>query len=252
MNKYFSISRFLLLIKLELHSSRKAVLITLDVIFVMLFFIDFLLSLIIEQNVVYFDHDESFAFTLIIGGFVLSSLAFSGLSNTLKRPNYLTLPVSALERMSVMWLLTSVVWVIFFSLLYYLYTLLVNLLGEVLFDTVRFQSFTPFREFPIAVIKYYMIFQGVFMIGAAHFKRYVFPKILLVLILIAIFTGIVGYFFMFDTLSNAPSDVCLSNLDEMEDKSIHSFWQFVKVLFWWGFGPLCWCIAYLGLRDQEV
>lgn len=252
MNKYFDISRFWLLLKLEFYNSKKAVLVTLDVTFGMLFFVGFLLSIVVEQSLVYYDHNENYTFALLIGGFVLSSLAFNRLGNSLKMSRYLTLPVSTLERMLVMWLLTSVGWVVFFSLFYYLYTLLVNPLGQLLFSTVQFQEFIPFEEYPVSVVKYYLIFQGVFLVGAAHFKGYVFPKTIFMLILFALLLGLFGYFLMSDILLDANPEVCLSESIGLENKSVFVFWEFIKVLFWWGFAPLCWVLAYLGLRDQEV
>ena len=97
---YFDLSRFWLLLKMELFRSRKGLLLMLVIIFGILFFAGLLLTCAIEKKRIFDEHPSNYAFHLMIGGFILSSLAYNDLSNTLKRYRYLTLPASKIGRAS--------------------------------------------------------------------------------------------------------------------------------------------------------
>ena len=145
-------------------------------------------------------HHENFALSLLIGGFILSSLAFRDLGNTLLRSRYLTLPVSTFERFFCMWLLTAIGWIIVFTAIFSAYTALANMVGRLLFADINFLPFNPFGEFAISSMKYYFVTQGIFLVGAAHFKGHVFPKTLFALISFTAICGIIAYFIMSDII----------------------------------------------------
>lgn len=245
------ITRFGLLLKMELFRSRKALLMTLVIIFGSLFLIDLLLATFLGESPEVYEHSRNFTTTLHIGGFILSSLAFHDLSSSLKRVRYLNLPASTLEKFVSMWLLSSVGWIVVFTLCYTLYTLLVNPLGQRIFPQMTFVPFAPMSEFALDSIKCYFILQGIFLVGAAHFKGYVFPKTLFTLILfISLCIGII-YLMMAEIFLS--DHVCSGEECEIVDViQVHPVWQGLSWLFWWALAPLCWIITYLGLKEQEV
>ena len=253
---YFDISRFWLLLKMELFRSKSAVGMTIVITFGVLFFIDLMLSTLVEQNKVIHDHTESYAFTLMIGGFILSSLAFNDLSNTLRSYNYLTLPSSTLEKVISMWLLTSFGWIIMFTITFTFYTMIANPIGHLIFNRVSFQAFNPVGEFAMTTMKAYFVLQGIFLVGATRFKGYALPKTLFVLLLFAMFCITIIYFTLGDLFLGDHECFYDENgvvqCELIDAMAIHRIWHIIQWLFWWVLAPVCWVIAYLGLKEKEV
>ena len=253
---YFNLRRFWWLLKLEVFKSRKGILLLFVITFGMLFFAGLLLGLVIEKHVIVFQHEAGYAFSLLTGGYIVSSLAFNDLGNTLKRYKYLMLPVSTLERFVCMWLLTTIGWVILYTIIYTLYSFAANAIGQLIFSKVNFTPFDPLQSFSFQVIRIYLITQGIFLVGAAHFRGYVFPKTLFVLILSAIVIGTITYFslkeyFLADHYCEVTDD---GNVDcgLINSFMAHGVWNMAQWLFWWVLAPLTWVITYLGLKGQEV
>jgi len=247
---HFAISRFWLLLKLELYRSQKAVLMTLVIAFGLHFFIDLLLSPVLEPSRVVYEHNGNYAFSLILGGLILSSLAFHDLSNTLRRHRYLTLPASNLEKFGSMWLLTTVGWVIGFTVIYTLYTMVANIIGSLLLGYMDFRSFNPLDDIPFNAMRYYLVVQGIFLVGATHFKGYVFPKTLFALILFAAICGFIAYLIMSDLFQTESGDD--ESMEYLEGTLVHQMWLGLQWMFWWILAPLCWVVTYLGLKEKEV
>ena len=150
-----------------------------------------------------------------------------------------------------MWLLASVGWIVFFSFTYYLYTVFVaNPIGSMIDANMRFEDFDPWRDFAISVMKYYFVLQGVFLVGAAHFKGYVFPKTLFTVILMAIVAGTLFYFIMGDLMQEDNEG--FSQMNPLIGKPAYKIWLLAQWAFWWLLAPFCWAVTYLGLKDREV
>jgi hypothetical protein len=249
LTKYFEPSRIWLLLKMELFRSRKGILITVVITFGLLF-AGFLLESIFGYNKVFDSHPGSYAFTLLTGGFILSSLAFNDLSNPLKRYNYLTLPASTLEKFISMWFLTCVCWIVMFTIAFIFYSLTANAMGHLLFSNKTYLSFDPLGRVPIDAIKYYIVLQGIFLIGAVHFKGYVLPKTIFTLLLFGMVCGFIFYFSMSD-LFHFDGEY-ISEYSLMKGTPLYQVWLFMQWMFWWVLAPLCWVITYIGLKEQEV
>lgn len=224
---------------------------TLVIIFGLLFLAGLLLDAAVESEKVYDSHSSNFASALLIGGFILSSLAFNDLNSTLKRYHYLTLPASTFEKFLCMWLLTSVGWIVFFTITYTLYTMVANAVGTALFSHMTFQTFEPLDEFSKNTMKAYFVLQGIFMLGAAHFKGYVFPKTLLALILFLSVCGTLIYFILEEAFFT-DHDCGYGQCALLNQMKIHNVWAVTQSIFWWALAPLCWITTYFGLKDQEV
>jgi hypothetical protein len=248
LKNYFELSRFWFLLKMELSRSSRGVLMTLVIIFGFLFFVGLLLGPVFDPGMIVFEHSPGYAFTLLVGGFILSSLAYRDLGNPLRRNNYLMLPVSALEKFLSMWLLTSVGWILLYTLTYEAYTLFANSVGQLIFGHLTFESFEPLSQFAVRTMKYYFVLHGIFLAGAAYFKGYPFPKTLLTLILFGAVCGVITYLIM-----NGVFDIDYtleSNL--FNGMLVCQLWKVIQWMFWWLLAPLCWVITYLGLKEQEV
>jgi hypothetical protein len=251
LTNYFEISRFWMLLKMELYKGRNAILMGFVLMFGLLFFVGLLLDIIVEKEKVTYEFTEYYASSLILGGCIFSSLAFNDLSSTLKRYQYLTLPVSTFEKFLCMWLLTSVGWIIVFTIAFTLYTVVGIAMGRLLFSHITFLAFDPLGEFSLESVKYYLISQSIFLVGAAHFKGYVFPKTLLTLIIVGAVSATFIYFIMKDVF--LTEHACAGDECELVNElKVHQAWLFIKWLFWWVLAPVCWVTTYLGLKEQEV
>ena len=251
MKDHFDISRFVRLLRLELFKSRKGVLMALVITVGLLFFLGMLLDIYLDKSLVVFNHDEGFAGSLLVSGFILSSLAFSELGNPLKRHQFLVLPVSAFERFTSMWLLTSVGWIVVLTLVYTLYAAVANVIGQMLFSEIEFLAFDPFGSMALSSMKYYFVLQGIFLAGYAHFRGYALPKTLVALVIVASVAGLLVYFLLRDVFfseheCNGADCILVNEIGE------HGVWLGMQVIFWWLLAPFCWLMTYLGLKDQEV
>ncbi|MEQ8472040.1 MAG: hypothetical protein RIC35_12690 [Marinoscillum sp.] len=251
MKRFFDISRFWMLLKLELFKSRKGILMTMVISFGMLFFVGFLLSLYVEHPAIY-DHTENYAYSLFLGGFILSSLAFNELGGGLKRLRYLTIPVSTFERFLCMWMLTSIGWLVIYTLCFALYTMIANPVGQLIFANTTFKTFDPFGSFAITVMQYYFVLHGIFLLGAAHFRGYVFPKTMVVIILILLVSVGLLYLFLKDEFLSDHYCTVEGECELVDAFIVHPVGVMSKVLFWYVLAPLTWFLSYLGLKDQEA
>jgi hypothetical protein len=245
---FFSISRFWLLMKMEMSRSRKGFFMALAIIFGAMFIMGLLLTPVFDPDLRIYEHTSGFAFTLLIGGFILSSLAYRDLGNELRRYNYLTLPVSSFEKFLSMWLLTSVGWILAYTLVYSIYTVLANAVGQIVFDHLTFVPFDPLGPESTRTMRFYFVLQGIFLAGAAQFRGYPFPKTLLVLVLVGAVGGVIMYLVMKGYLDFDMS----SDPNLFDGMPSERFKNILVWMFWWLLAPLCWVLTYLGLREQEV
>lgn len=196
LNNTFSLHRTGLLIWSDLHNNLKRILLVIGGLLV-LGTILFLLQ--VEGRGMYPDssgrlpdelvtsvkfHLYFFPFSLMLGGFVLTSLSFWEFSKKASRQFYLSLPASNLEKLVSKWLLTAV----FFSLVW---------LGAYqLFEAFAqfYMSAQGFTMVPLAVtdlwvwrwIGLYIGLQSTFLLAAAAFSRFTLFKSLLVLLSVVI------------------------------------------------------------------
>ena len=251
MNNQFDISRFWKFMKLQLFKNRKGVFMIMAITFGMLFFVGFMLSVFLEHPEAY-DHTESYVSALLMGGFIISSLAFSETDRVLKRIGYLMLPISNLERFICMWLLTSIGWLIVFTISFTIYALIANPIGNLVFPATSFKVFNPFGAIARQTMLLYVALQGIFLLGAAYFRKYVLPK---TMISIFIILGIVGLVLYFSLKEQFLADHYCTTEDECElvdAFAVHPVWYMAKGLFWFALAPLTWILSYWGLKEQEA
>ena len=248
LSNYFHPLRFWLLLKMEMHRSRKGFLITFIITFGLLF-TGFIIENIFSPHKVYNTHGESFIFFLLLGGFIMSSLAFNDLGNPLRRYGYLTLPTSSFEKFMSMWVLTCAGWIIMFSFTFFVYSLIANSAGRFFFRNMSFLAFDPFDGSVGRGIIYYIMFQAIFLVGAVHFRNYVFPKTIFAFLLFGMICGLIFFLTMADIILTA--DQCPAGYNPFEEESVKKFWLVVSRPGSWLLAPLCWFIAYTGLKEQE-
>ena len=251
MNRVFDLARFWLLVKMELYRSKKGIIMTLVISFGISFFLGLIMTPVFEPTLLVFQHFDGYAFQLLICGFILSSLTFNDLGNTLKRYQYLMLPASTFEKFMSMWLLTTVGWVVMYTTVFTAYTVFANFIGGLIYSYLTYVPFDPFSEFSLATVRYYLVTQGIFMVGATHFKGYVFPKTLISLIVFGMVLALIGYFILYG-LPDAGMEQCVTEFEMLEGSALHTLWGMLVWMFWWVLAPLCWVVSYFGLKEKEV
>ncbi|HEY5825794.1 MAG TPA: hypothetical protein VIT44_15575, partial [Cyclobacteriaceae bacterium] len=94
------------------------------------------------------------------------------------------------------------------------------------------------------------VLQGIFLVGAAYFKGYVFPKTVFALILFFTVGAILGYFIMGEEFFN--HDCGVGECAVLNEMTSHYVSVVLQWIFWWVLAPVCWINTYLGLKGQEV
>lgn len=250
MKAQLNIHRLVSLLRLELYKARKGLLLVFVIAFGILFFVGLLLQILVENNRVFDSHEMNYAFTLLIGGFILSSQAFHDLGKSLRRQAFLTLPVSALERVLAMWFLTSLGWIVIFTTTYTLYTLLANSLGHWIFQFVTFVPFDPLGSFALATMQYYFVLQGLFLLGSASFRGYALPKTIAALLVIGLIALVLIYNLLKEAFMNGHE--CQgAECDLLQQAGSHTVWELAKLAFWWLLAPVTWVLTYLSISEQE-
>ena len=249
LSNYFEPSRFWLVLKMELFRSRKGLLLTFAVTFGLLF-TGFFLENIFGSSKVYGSHAGNYIFFLLLGGFILSSLTFTDLGNPLRRYHYLNLPASTFEKFMSMWLLSCMGWIIMFTITFTLYSLIANSLGHLFFKNITFSFFDPISKFTLSSVKYYIMFQAIFLVGAVHFKGYVFPKTIFTIMLFGMICGFTFYLIMADIIYAGME--CAAENNPLQQGILLQIWLVIRWFGLWILAPLSWAITYIGLKEQEV
>lgn len=251
-SKHFNIDRLSYLFRLELFYARKPLLLIVFAGFGLLFFIGTLLALYTEPDTRVFDPTEGYTFNLIFGGFIITSLSYSNLGNRLKKYDFLLLPVSALERFVSIWILTTIGWVLVYTPVFWLYSLIANPISHLIFPNVQFVNFRFNNPMVFISIKVYLAMHGIFLLGSTMFRGYAFLKTTLSIMVILLLCG--GSIFLILKDAFYQDHYCTVEgecelLDAILAGSVFAFWSF---FFWYILPLVTWTLSYFGLKNQEV
>jgi len=202
-------------------------------------------------------HEANFGLLLMIGGLVFTSMIFSEMKEVQGRQFYLTIPSSHLEKFVSKLLITTVGFVVFTVISYWLFSFLNSFLAKIL-GGYDFRVFYVFTKENIGLIKTYLVVQSIFLLGAITFRRTNFLKTGLAIFAIgAILTTIWGIFFGFtfwDKVSEGSWNFVINGDEifyDMERKGTF-FLHLLYWLFWGALAPVMWLISYFKLTEKEV
>lgn len=212
--------------------------------------IGFLLTGVFSNSLTVDVHTANFAVLLLTGGFILSSMAFHDLGNPARKYRYLTLPASVFEKFLSMWLLSCLGWILIFSMTYTIYSWLAAVLGPLLFQQMNFVPFDLFSGSSFTAIRYYIVLQGIFLVGAVHFRGYAFPKTIFTLIIACFICGFIFYGILSGIFRYEVDWDSSCNL--FHEKNLNRFLSIAHGVLLWVLPPLSWIITYTGLKEQEV
>ncbi len=201
-------------------------------------------------------HYPFFIVTFVVLGVGFTSLAYKDLLQVNKAYAYLTLPVSNLERLISMLLLTSVVFTAFYVLYYWIFAAILNGIGG-LYTDLNFVTFDPTNEIVVKAVKMYIVLQSIFLLGAASFKRFPFLfTMLTIFVAVVIFVTVTGL-----TIRVVYADFINQNIEINPDRYIsdgvqkfmeENLEKIARFTFWYVLAPFCWFITYLKLKEREV
>jgi hypothetical protein len=211
------------------------------------------LLLIISALFAYFNRDPETVLNLrnlylvvfMLGGYIFTSKVFDEMHAPQKSYMFLTLPVSATEKLLAAWFITSPVYVVVAGLIMLLLSFFSALVAGHLNDLPYLFN----RDF-FTVIRVYLATQALFLLGATAFRGNNFLKTLLALIVvvlvIAAYSGGLGY------LLFGQSNYRGGPTEEFKDTAEYIFTKIIPVLFWWLFAPFMLLVSYFKLKERQV
>ena len=201
-------------------------------------------------------HSVFFPLMLLIGGMVLTSLAFREMHNHERGYMYLTLPGSHLEKFTAKLILTTVGWSLGSLIVYWLFSVLAAGLTSLLFGMAH-PIFDPFQESVWQFIRVYVVTQSVFLFGAVRFRRWQLLQTILALSVVgvafSILTGLLGRLVFHDYFRGPFWTIQWDN--SMGEEVMRFYGQVLRVLrftFWWIMPVFFWAVGFMRLRDTEV
>ena len=253
--KSFSFKRILLLMQKTLYENAKSVIIGLTTVFGLFSFILIMSALNNGGNS--WDNLQSFYIAgLYIAGFFISGMAFSNFRNKEKTLSYLTLPASTLEKFISEWLLTTFVFIIGYTVIFYVFNFLLLILGNSFsFDVNIINVFNS--DLLIHNLPTYFIIQSIFLAGAATFKKSPFFKTIFASFLFAIFITIylsVLAYFLKGTFESFSFNNNGMNMSGDTSYSFENHWliETAKIMYYYISAPAFWLYTYFKLKEKEA
>lgn len=199
-----------------------------------------------------------FYVVMFITGYILTSTIFSELHRPERSVYYLTLPASSFEKLFSGWLNTSIIFLVFSLIAYYVSYLLSSIFAYWWFQ-VPFELKNVFNMGFLEASKFYIVTQSVFFFGAVYFKGYNFLKTVLALFILLMFHSF--YQAMLGTI--AFQDVLMlaikgKDVDEMvsapglEEFAENVFLPVMKVGFYYVMPAFFLSLSYIRIKEREI
>jgi hypothetical protein len=253
-NQIFSFPRFMHLFREETFSGHRMTLIVASVVFV---FLAINAAIMAEgQDFVNF-HQVWYSMILLGSGFYFTSNSFNELNQKEQRMQYLSLPSSIFEKLTMKLLITSLGYVILFTALYWVFAQVADVIAA--YFNYSFLPFNPVAPFYLFMIKLYLVIQSIFILGAIAFNRFAFFKTLFALFLLVLVFGVIMWI-IFRILFAEYFDGVFTPVDNVQvipGKNFQNFieftaWPVLQHIFWFVLAPLFWVVAYFKLKEREV
>jgi hypothetical protein len=250
-NDIFSLQRFQYVFRRFLFLNYKGMLIAFSAISGVLIFIGVLTSIgssdIDKESFIILSY-----IALFIGGFIITSTAFSEMHKPEKSVHFITLPASALEKMFSAYLSTTIIFLFiataFFYASWYIASVLAFLLTKTPFEPINLINAGFWR-----VIGIYLAAQPVFFLGALYFKGHNFLKTLLALAVISfvnsIFQALMSLLIFGNLIFNNGFQG--SNWIGSEDFFPNLF-NIIKIVGLYIMPPFLLIVSYIRFNEREI
>ncbi|NOZ34127.1 MAG: hypothetical protein GXO80_02380 [Chlorobi bacterium] len=250
--KSFSFKRILLLMQKTLYENAKSVLIGLITVFGIFSFILFMSAL--KDGQAWSKLQIFYYIGLFIAGLFISGSAFSNFRNKEKTMSYLTLPASGIEKFISEWLLTSVVYIIAYTAIFYAFNLLVFIIGDVFNIQVNLINIFTYKT--LTMFLHFIIIQSILLAGAATFKKVplfftissLFIAGMIITFYITLLTlSVKGQFEAFHLSNNG-----IQGGDFNYNLENHWLLKVPKIMYYYITAPVFWIYTYFKLKEKEA
>jgi hypothetical protein len=174
------------------------------------------------------DHTEIFQFStifhyislpimMVIGSILLAGRSFQDMNTSEKSTIQILIPASTFEKYTVHFLATSILWMLFSFVSYFVFSLLFNGMWTAFFgyEFELFNAFDIFNVYMITEIIFgYFLLHSIFFLGSAAFKKYPIVKTVLAHFIINWGFSILGFIviiILFGSMENFS--IKMDNLD---------------------------------------
>ena len=255
LNQYFKGSRFLQLLKLEqVRGYKRFLIISLDVFAFLM-----LIILIMASDHDFEDfHSVWYPIVLLGGGYLYAGSSFSELNKEKSRMTYLSLPASTFEKFASKFLITNFGYLIFATLVYWLFSILSNAISQAWFN-FSFQEFNPFREHYPLIMIIYITTHSIFFLGAIAFNRFAIFKTFLSLVVVYFILAVIIYlcvriifYDVFDGFFHVRQDVLYRPNDQLKEFLKHSLPKIAQFISYFVITPLILAAGYFKLKEREA
>jgi len=262
-NQYFNIKRLLLIMKRDVLTHYRTILITFLAVGGFAIFASTVSLLNRSQGNF---HLIFYLLILFVSGFIFTSRVFREIYAPVKSYTYVTLPGSLLEKYIERWFLTSIGYVIGTFAAYSVITFASEGINHLLFGYSHGLLNPAQKPFLIGVAAF-LVLQGIFFAGAVFFKKHPLIKTILmvamaafVLMVIAIVAArlIMPEYFEFTARTGGRVGsfrelaAWLGLTEEGLQMLGKTLWLVLRIIFWAALAPCCWVLSFLKFRKIEV
>lgn len=257
-NSFFDLNRLKYLLLRQLSFNYKILLIATGAIIGLLMFIGTMMLLFSDTT----PNQQTILGMMMpyffIGGYIFSSVIFSELNSPHRGYLYLTLPASTFEKLLSAWLVCSIGYVLFGSIIvYFVNFYYISIAAAFTSKTVVLVNILS--PGVLKVFGVYMVTQTIFFLGAIYFRRVNFLKTFLALfvlvMIIAFYSGILSNL-LFNTSSYNKQWVVnylgTHHRADFENLAEHVIVPTAKILFWGCMAPFFLTVSYFRLKEREV
>ena len=256
---YFNIKRLLMLIYRQVFLKYKSILISTGAMAGVIMVVNLLSMYQCGCNTINQNNFNSLSITfLFILGMVFTSTSFEEMHTSAKGCFYLTLPVSNLERLISVWLVSSVMYFIWWLFAILIINLLISAFAYLLMG-IPFGWVELFNPAALKSYANFFIIQTVFMFGAVYFSKSNFIKTIFALFLIGLAINIISYLFVILIFGSYHySGVILGNFHDFgittnyESSYFDTLFQIMKYAYWIVVAPFFLILSFLGLKESQV
>jgi hypothetical protein len=188
---------------------------------------------------------------ILIGGFLLTSMAYNELHSPARSQFLLILPATNLEKLLSHWFVTSFLYVALANIALFLSVLVASIISALVYgSTIEF--FNPFTEQNARIMGTYIVIQSIFLLGALYFRRNNLLKtllaIFLVMMVLSMWSGLIVY------ILGVPSGDYNA---ESVSPVVANFFEFTLpriagIIFWVVLAPFFLIVSYFTLKEREV
>jgi hypothetical protein len=257
MNNTFDLNRFSHLLKKELWSGNKKTLIISGAVFG--FLIVFALLQIYTLGGYEGTNWTMFPIVIFGGGLIFTSVIFHEFNEKTGTHHYLSLPASTFEKFFSKWLITAIFFPIGATILFWIYT---KIGDAIYFNYDSETNYIPWKLtdwWSIFFLKFYIVYQSTYLIGAIVFQKYTFFKTSVVHWVYTIFSIIIAvilfriiFYDLFDGLFSMNQALNMHPSEEVIDFMENRFLSILEFALWFLVPPIMWAVGFFKLKEKEA